>query len=402
MAWAASNQHFRRSNHPRGALLTIRINRVILTSLAVSAATMTLIVSPAHSDPAKRDPAASKSTAAARQALAVEDAAARASGFAKSRGALGSYFDGATGKHVVVVTEGSKLNASDASKAIGASARVETRRITKAKVDTFQAKVAARAFHGEAKNYSYASYFDLTTSKLVLDTDAPASVIAELRAEFADDIEVRAGGVTEDFSRRADVSPFWGASSVKSNGWVCTTGFVVKKSTGTRYLLTAGHCFNLGWNVLTSDGNLSVGTLVQRANIATRDMELIGGKSYGSSIFVGGTNSSTGKSVISAADPAVNFVGYCRSGQTTGEGCGLKVISVTANFCPTSGCKTNTIAYTGVQSDNGDSGGAFYLPSGTTSVHARGIHVGRNSATGTMYAEKWSTIASTLGVTIVT
>ena len=45
----------------------------------------------------------------------------------------------------------------------------------------------------------------------------------------------------------------------------------------------------------------------------------IGGGSYGSSIFVGGTNSSSGKHINGAGDPVVGFANYCRSGQTSGE-----------------------------------------------------------------------------------
>ncbi|MGI8809286.1 MAG: hypothetical protein ACR2KK_15900 [Acidimicrobiales bacterium] len=380
----------------------MRIKRSIFGSLAVSAMAVALTMAPAQGDSAKSEPAGKPASASEKRAIAAENAGRKASKFADSKGALGSYYDGSKDQHVIVVSRGAKLNAAEASRAIGASARIEERDIAKSDVDTFQAKVAGRAFHGEATKYSYASYFDVTTGKLVLDTDAPASVIESLSSEFAGAIEVRAGGVTEDFSRRADTSPFYGGSSMKSNGWTCTSGFTVQKSTGTRYLVTAGHCYELGWNAYTSDGNLHLGSVVQRAPIASRDMELIGGKSYARSIFVGGTNSSLTKVVEQASDPVVNFVGYCRSGQTTGENCGQKVISVTANFCPTSGCKTNVIAYnTGGASAGGDSGAPFYIPSGSN-VQARGIHVGRNTSTGTMYAEKWSVIASTLGVSIVT
>lgn len=380
----------------------MRIKRSIFGSLAVSAMAVALTMGPAQGQAGKDEPAGKPANGSEKRALAVEEAGRKASKFAESKGALGSYYDGMKDEHVIVVSRSSKANASEASRAVGAKARIEQRDIAKADVDKFQAKVAGRAFHGDATRYSYASYFDVMTGKLVLDTDAPASVIESLSSEFAGAIEIRAGGVTEDFSRRADTSPFYGGSSVKSNGWTCTTGFVVKKSTGTRYLVTAGHCYELGWNVYTSDGNLHVGAVVQRAPIASRDMELIGGKSYGRSIFVGGTNSSSTKIVEQASDPVVNFVGYCRSGQTTGEHCGQKVISVTANFCPTSGCKTNVIAYnTGGASAGGDSGAPFYINSGSN-VQARGIHVGRNTSTGTMYAEKWSVIAATLGVSIVT
>lgn len=380
----------------------MRIKRAIFTSVIVSAATLTLAVGPAQGQPAKQETPGSQQ--GGRQAHAVEEAGHRASRFAESRAALGSYYDAARNQHVIVAPAGSRMDEAEASREVGAPTRVEERNITKGEVERFQSTVAGRAFHGEAKNYSYASYFNVTTGKLVLSTDAPESVTGGLRSEFADDIEVQAGGVSEDATRRADTAPFWGGSSVKSNGWTCTTGFDVKKSTGTRYLVTAGHCYSLGWNVLTSDGNLSVGTVVQRAPIASRDMELIGGKTYGASIFVGGTNSSTSKPVGGAADPVVGFTKYCRSGQTTGEKCGQRVISVTANFCPTSGCKTNVIAYdTGGVSSGGDSGAPFYVyTTDSSKVHARGIHVGRNTSTNVMYAEKWSVISSTLGVTIVT
>jgi hypothetical protein len=380
----------------------MRIKRSIFGSIAVSAMAVALTMGPAHGQAGKDEQPGKPASASDKRALAAEEAGRRASRFAASKGALGAYYDGSKDEHVVVVSRGSQTSAAEASRAVGAAVRIEQRDIAKEQVDRFQATVAGRAFHGDATKYSYASYFDVTTGKLVLDTNAPASVIESLSSEFAGAIDVRAGGVTEDFTRRADTSPFWGGSSVKSNGWTCTTGFVVKKSTGTRYLLTAGHCFEPGWNVYTSDGNLHVGSVVQKAPIASRDMELIGGKSYGRSIFVGGTNSSTGKIVEQAGDPVVNFVGYCRSGQTTGEQCGHKVTSVTANFCPTSGCKTNVIAYTtGGASAGGDSGAPFYINSGSN-VQARGIHVGRNTSTGTMYAEKWSVIAATLGVSIVT
>lgn len=377
--------------------------RTFIATTALSAVILSLGMSPAGSESLKADPPPTPGDAAARRAAAVEQAGQRASTLAESRGALGSYYDEASDQHVVVVSRGSKLAGADVSRAIGAAARVEQRDISKAKVDNFQSRVAQRAFHPEATSYSYASYYDLVGGKLVLDTDAPAAVVESLSADFAGDIEVRKGGVVEDFSRQADISPFWGGAAIKNAaGAVCSSGFVVKKSTGTRYMITAGHCYSVGTNVLTRGGNVSMGTVVQRAPIASRDMELIGGKSYGRSVYVGGTNSSTGKTVTGAANPVVGTTGYCRSGQTTGEKCGQKVISITANFCPTSGCKTNTIAYnTGGASAGGDSGAPFYWP-GSSTVSIRGMHVGRNTSTGTMFAERWSTIANTLAVTIVT
>jgi hypothetical protein len=130
-------------------------------------------------------------------------------------------------------------------------------------------------------------------------------------------------------------------------------------------------------------------------------MELIGGGSYGSSIFVGGTNSSTGKHVNGAGDPVVGFTQYCRSGQTSGEQCGQTVQSVNAQVCTQTGCKSPVISYTGPVSQPGDSGAPFYVYSGDgTQVFIRGLNVASGGSTS--FAEKWSRISSNLGVSIVT
>ncbi len=143
-------------------------------------------------------------------------------------------------------------------------------------------------------------------------------------------------------------------------------------------MVTAGHCFAVGANATTTDGNLSVGNVTQRGPflpwpLQSFDMELIAGASYGSSIFVGGTNSSTGKHVNGAGDPVVGFTQYCRSGQTSGEQCGQTVQSVNAQVCTQTGCKSPVISYTGPVSQPGDSGAPFYVYSAdsTQRVHPR-------------------------------
>lgn len=378
-------------NRPRRSLLLTASAGLAVLSLAVPSAL-------AETSKGGGSPAATGE----RSALAIDAAAQRAGAFASSVGALGSFYDESRSQHVVVMPQGVAASPAAAAKAVKAAVRIEERAVARSTVEAFQDSVAARAFHSAAQSYTYASYFDLVGGKLVLETNAPDDVIAPLLAGTPPAaVTVRQGVALEDFSRRADTQPFWGGSSIKSGNGICSSGFVVRKSNGTRYLTTAGHCWAVGSTVRTTDGNLVVGTVAQRAPISSRDMELIGGKSYGTHIFVGGTNSSTGKKVIGAGDPVVNFTGYCRSGQTTGERCGSKVVSVTANFCPTSGCKRNVIAYTGgTLSQNGDSGAPYYLPSGSSNVYIRGMHIGIGGST--MYAEKWSTIASTLAVTIVT
>ena len=369
----------------------------LITTAAVAAVTLLTGAGAAH---AEDKPATAKSPAPAPDA-----AAARASKVAKANDALGSYYDAARKEQVVVTSAGSKLTEASVDRAVGAKARVVRRSITKATVDTIQDRVGKRAWSPAAKNYNYASWLDLKTGKIVLKTNAPASVTAPLTNDYPGVIDQQADTIRDNFSRRADVPSFWGGSSIKSGGSVCSSGFVVQKG-GQRFLTTAGHCFPVGANVLTTDGNLSVGSVVQRGPFLpwpfqSFDMELIGGKSYGSSIFVGGTNSSSGKHVSGAGDPVVGFTQYCRSGQTSGEQCGQTVQSVNAQVCTQTGCKSPVISYTGPVSQPGDSGAPFYVYSvDGANVFIRGMNVASGATTS--FAEKWSRISSNLGVSIVT
>ena len=365
-----------------------------LTSIGTAAVAATMLL--AGSAQAAGKPAPPKSSAPS-----LDAAGAKVSRYARAHGALGSYYDAAAKKFVVVAAPGSAL-----TRAKGAPGAIRTRAISRSTVTTLQARIAKRDWSPAAKQYNYASWLDLKTGKLVLKTNAPRSVTAPLSKGYAGVIEQRDEVVRDSFSRRADVPSFWGGSSIKSGGGVCTSGFPVQKN-GQRFLTTAGHCFAVGANVTTTDGNLSIGSVVQRGPFINLpflpifDMELIGGGSYGSSIFVGGTNSASGKHINGAGDPVVGFTNYCRSGQTSGEQCGETVQSTDAQVCTQTGCKSPVISYTGPVSQPGDSGAPFYVYSGDgTNVFIRGMNIAVGGSTS--FAEKWSRISSNLGVSIVT
>jgi len=364
-----------------------------LTSIGTAAVAATMLL--AGSAHAAAKPAPAKSSAPS-----LDAAGAKVSRYAEAHGALGSYYDAAAKKFVIVGAQGSSLAQSKS-----APATVRTRAISKRTIDTLQDRIAKRNWSAAAKNYNYASWVDLKTGKLVLQTNAPRAVTAGLSKGYAGVIEQQDGAIRDSFSRRADTSPFWGGSSIKSGGSVCSSGFIVQRG-GQRFMVTAGHCFAVGANATTTDGNLSVGNVTQRGPflpwpLQSFDMELIAGASYGSSIFVGGTNSSTGKHVNGAGDPVVGFTQYCRSGQTSGEQCGQTVQSVNAQVCTQTGCKSPVISYTGPVSQPGDSGAPFYVYSADSSnVFIRGINVASGATIS--FAEKWSRISSNLGVSIVT
>lgn len=378
----------------------MRTPTTIAVTAAIAAVTLVAGVSTAAAEDLKPTgravPAASAPDA---------DAAAAAARIEEEGSALGSFWDPDRGELVVVVGPDSNIGEAEVEKLVGGRARLERREIAQKTVDAVREQIAARRFSPEAEKFSYASHLDLETGNVVLQTDAPESVTDPLAKEFPGVIERREDKPVQDlFHRRDDVPAFWGGASIQSGGGTCTAGFAVRKPSGQRFLTTAGHCFAVGANVRTPTGRL-MGSVTERGTLNSfwfwdnRDMELFGGQSYSGRIYVGGVTSSSSKAVVGAGDPVAGVTGYCASGQTTGEQCNQTVQSTSAIVCTQTGCKWPVIEYTGGPSQPGDSGAPFYLPGASGQVFARGAVIAGNGTTS--YAEKWSRISSTFGVSIV-
>lgn len=251
--------------------------------------------------------------------------------------------------------------------------------------------------------YTFASYADAATGKTVLETDAPAAVIARLVGTSASSVTLRRTTSIDHYSRRDDVPAYWGGNGITLAGTApsarCSGGYVVKNAAGTRMMVTAGHCFSNGQTAVTELGGRTVG-VVSGNGLPSQDMELISGQSYSPWIYVGGVDSSTGNHIASAGDPVVGYSDYCHSGRTTGEHCGHTVSSVNATVCTSSGCKSPVIAFSGgYLPQPGDSGSPFYVKSVSgADKHIRGHIIAGNGTTE--YAEKWSRVAARFGVSI--
>jgi hypothetical protein len=378
-----------------------------LVSIAVTAAIAAVtLVSGVSTAAAGQDPV-KPADRPVRSAPAPDAAASAAAERIEQQGsALGSYWDPDRAELVVVVGPDSEIGEGEVEKLVGTPARLERRDIARKTVDAIRERLSAREFSPEAPKFSYASYLDLQTGVVVLQTDAPASVTEPLIKEFPDAIEVREEKPVQDlFHRLDDIQPFWGGASIQSGGGTCTAGFTVRKPSGQRFMTTAGHCYAVGARVTTPTGR-SVGRVTERGTLNSwlffinRDMELIGGQSYSPRVYVGGVITTASKAVAGAGDPVAGVTGYCASGQTTGEQCNQTVQSTSAIVCTQTGCKWPVISYTGGPAQPGDSGAPFYIPVGSGQVFARGAVIAGNGTTS--YAEKWSRISSTLGVSIVT
>ena len=329
------------------------------------------------------------------------DASAAAARIDAEGSALGSYWDPERSELAVVVGPDSNIGEAEAKRLVGGAFRLERLDIAKKTADAIREDIAG-SLAGD--KYSLASHLDLQTGRVVLETDAPASETERLVKEHPE-IELRESKPTTDvFHRRDDIPAFWGGASIRSGG-TCSTGFTVRKPSGARFITTAAHCFSVGATVRTPTLTF-VGTVAQRGTLnspffwVNRDVELIGGSSYGARVYTGGVFSTTSRGVIGAGDPVAGFTGYCSSGQTSGEQCQQTVQSTSAMVCTQTGCKWPVIQYVGGPANPGDSGGSFYLPSGSSSAWARGAVIAGNGVTS--YAEPWNRIASAMGVTIAT
>jgi hypothetical protein len=320
--------------------------------------------------------------------------------------ALGSYWDPEKAQLVVAVGPDSNIGEAEAEKLVGGPFRLERLKIAKKTADGIREEIAGREFSPEAAKFSYSSHLDLQTGRVVLQTDAPASVTERLVKEHADEIDLREDKPVEDlFHRRDDIPSFWGGAAITSGGGTCSAGFTVKKPSGARFMTTAAHCWGVGATVRTPTGRF-FGSVTERGTLGSiwfwdnRDVELIGGQSYAARVYTGGVFSTTSRGVVGAGDPVAGFTGYCSSGQTSGEQCQQTVQSTQAIVCTQTGCKWPIIEYTGGPARPGDSGGSFYLPSGSTQAFARGAVIAGNGTTS--YAEKWSRMSSAMGVSIAT
>ena len=266
------------------------------------------------------------------------------------------------------------------------------------------------ADHGTS--YTFASYLDSDTGRIVLDSNAPASVVSELtsmsdpgRRLAVGKAKLRRSAISDTFHRRDDISPFWGGAGITNSGSICSSGYAVRNAVGTVFSVTAGHCFANGANALVESGLRSYGTVSSRRLPTVTghpmDMELLGGQTYVGRVYTGGVTSTTSRGVAAAGAAFLGYNNYCHSGRTTGENCGHTATDINAQVCTSSGCKSPVIAFTGgTMIQGGDSGGAFYAIDSAGKAWIRGHVIATNGTTG--WAQPWTTVASQYGVSIVT
>ncbi|HET9559909.1 MAG TPA: S1 family peptidase, partial [Actinomycetota bacterium] len=152
---------------------------------------------------------------------------------------------------------------------------------------------------------------------------------------------------------------FYGGQAIYHGGSRCSAGFNTRSGSGRNYVLTAGHCTDLGGNWTTSSGQ-TIGPVaassfpgndygaIRISNPASLDPR-------GGVLHNGAFRDITGASRVPVGSSA------CKTGSTTGTTCGtVQAYNVTVNYAEGT---VFGMTRTNICTQPGDSGGAMYAGS---------------------------------------
>ncbi|MGQ0840590.1 S1 family peptidase [Actinokineospora sp.] len=304
-----------------------------------------------------------------------------------------SWFDATTGKLVVGVTDAAR---ADEVRASGALAKVVKH--SAATLNASKSTLDSKAAAGVPATVT-GWYVDVTTNEVVvsvLKSDpagvawAKAAGVPGLRVEHATDA----------------VRPMWsiiGGQAIYFGSGRCSVGFNARNSAGTRYVITAGHCTNLGGTVSGTGGTIGP---VAGSSFPTNDYGIIRVSSTSAASTALVDRYSSGSDVIVAGSSVTPIGGTtCRSGSTTGWRCGtIQAYNQTVNY------GSSGIVYgltrTSACAQPGDSGGSFVsAPNSTGRVQAQGMTSGGSgncTSGGTTFFQPVNEVLSRYGLTLYT
>jgi streptogrisin C len=299
----------------------------------------------------------------------------------------GSWFDASAGKLVVAVTDASRIQQIESA---GATARVV--RHNAAQLDALKSALDSQQASAPASVTGW--YVDLASNSVVasvLNSDpAGAAWAASL------------GARTESVAQAPRT--LWnliGGQAIRNSQARCSIAFSAR-SGATRYILTAGHCGELGGTWSGSGGTIGP---VARFNFPTDDFAIIQVTSAAAVQTALVDRYSAGADVtVAGSSAAAVGSSICRSGSTTGWHCGtVQANNQTVNYG--GGDIVNGLTRTSVCAEPGDSGGAYVSPNGATRVQAQGITSGGSgncTSGGTTFHQPVNEALSRYGLSLVT
>jgi streptogrisin D len=281
--------------------------------------------------------------------------------------AAGSFIDSATGGLVVNVLDAA---AAAQVRASGASARMVSRSLASLN----QIKASLDRIRGAAGT-SWAVDVQSNTVVVSVPANATGAGVSALLARarsFGSSVRI------ERTAGAASTQAFFGGQAILTGGSRCTAGFnTFVPASGNRYVVTAGHCTNIGTTWTTSSGQLIGNTAASR--FPGDDFGAIRVSSPSALQPQGGVlNNGAFLDISSAGRVAVNST-VCKTGSTTGTTCGRVLqYNTTVNYPQGTVFGLTT---TNVCTQPGDSGGPLFAGSQGQGVTSGGT-VGSCSQTG--------------------
>ncbi|CRK62089.1 Streptogrisin-C precursor (Serine protease C) (SGPC) [Alloactinosynnema sp. L-07] len=351
-------------------------------SLACAAVSIAALATPAAAAPSALDAAADPARlATAEQTLREQLGGAYAN----------SWLDATTGKFVVAVTD---ANRAGEVRAAGAVAKVV--RHSAATLSAVQSTLDART--ASVPDSVTGWYVDAPTNQVVVSVlrGDPAGLAW---ANASGNKAVRVEAVT-DAPR-----PLWniiGGQAIYFGSGRCSVGFNARNASGTRYVITAGHCTNLGGTVSGTGGTIGP---VAGSSFPTNDYGIIRVTSS-AAVSTPLVDRYSSGSDVTVAGSTVTPVGgaVCRSGSTTGWRCGtVQAFNQTVNYG--GGQIVGGLTRTSACAQPGDSGGSFVSAVVSGRVQAQGMTSGGSgncTSGGTTFFQPVREAMSAYGLTLYT
>lgn len=296
----------------------------------------------------------------------VQATAGRLTGALGTR-AAGSFIDSASGGLVVNVLDAA---AAAQVRASGASARMVSRSM--ASLDRIKASLDRL---GGVAGTAWA--VDVQSNSVVVNVprDATGADTAALLARArsfgsAVRVERTAGAVS--------TQAFFGGQAILTGGSRCSAGFITRvPSSGNQYVVTAGHCTNIGTNWTTSSGQTIGATAA--SSFPGNDFGAIRIANPAALQPQGGVlNNGRFQDITGASRVPVNST-VCKTGSTTGTTCGRVLqYNTTVNYPQGT---VRGLTTTNVCTQPGDSGGSLFAGTQAQGVTSGGT-VGSCSQAG--------------------
>jgi streptogrisin D len=288
--------------------------------------------------------AAPAASAAARGA-AAPDVAATADRLTRSLGAraAGAYLD-ASGRLTVNVL-GAK--AATQVRAAGATPRLVTR--SSASLGRVQAALNAAGNAPVGASWGV----DVTSNTVLVSVPAGrgAAFVARARS-FGSAVRV-------ERTPAVRTQAFYGGQAIYRGGSRCSAGFNTRSGSGRNYVLTAGHCTDLGGTWTTASGQ-TIGP-VAASSFPGNDYGAIRISNPASLDPRGGVLHNGAFRDITGAGRVTVGSSACKTGSTTGTTCGtVQAYNVTVNYAEGT---VFGLTRTNICTQPGDSGGALYAGS---------------------------------------